>query len=227
MSRSKVRMFRGAQTRNWAIVISIAWLTALSSSATIVNETFDAGTIGWTTSGDVGGTTDAYLGDTNTDYSLLYQGFAIAPGTYRIEFDYLNVMSSEVPADLAAFPDVFFASLYFTNDLGTFDLAGNVYDDVDFLLDLDSTGAYNVAGTLSPSALGGNWTHFSYDFTNSYAYVIPLFELFDFNTITSDSQTRLDNVMICQTTQVVPEPATLTLSLLGLLGCVVTRRNKK
>lgn len=218
----------GTFTKQWALGLATACLAAFPAAATVVNGDFSSGLGSWTASGDVSAVTEATLGDNGEVYSYLYQAVALAPGQYRIEFDFQNLLSSDLAADPNAFPDAFFASLYFTNDLGTFDLAGGVFDDVAPLVDLESTGPVNVAGVLSPSVVGPGWTHFALDFTNSYSYVIPVFEMLDFNFASGDSSVSLDNVSIAQDPTVVPvpEPATLTLLGMGIAGCLVRRKRQ-
>ncbi|MBI2425203.1 MAG: hypothetical protein HYV27_20420 [Candidatus Hydrogenedentes bacterium] len=218
--------FPGTSIKHLALALVLAAFTAVPCSASVVNGAFDSGLSSWTASGDVTAATEAVLGDNGTDYSLLYQGVALAPGAYRIEFDFLNLLSGDLSVDPFAFPDTFFGSLFFTDDLGAFDLAGAVFDDVTPLLDLDASGASNVNGVLGASALGGNWTHFTLDFSSNYAYAIPVFELFDLNLATGDSQVWVDNVSITPSIPNLPEPATMTLSLMGLVACVATRMRK-
>lgn len=213
-----------ASTKRWALGLAVACFSAVPGYATVINGDFSTGLSDWTASGDVSATTEATLGDNGEIYSYLLQPVALANGQYRIEFDFLNLLSSDLTGDVNAFPDTFFASLFFTNDLPSFDLVGAVFDDVTPLMDLDASGALNVAGVLSPSVAGPNWTHFSFDFTNNYSYVIPVFELLDFNFVSADSVVSLDNVSITQPTGVVPEPATLTLMAMGLAGCIATRK---
>lgn len=200
-----------------------ALLVTTQASATVVNGNFDSGLSGWTVTGDVTATAEATLSDATDGYAALYQPLALAPGQYRIEFDVLGLLSSDLSADPNAFPDTLFASLYFINDLSSFDLAGAVFDDSAALLDLDASGPLYVAGTLSQSALGPDWMHLSFDFQNQYSYVVPVFELVDFNYLSGDSAASVDNVSITAT-GVVPEPSSLVVLALGVGGLFVRRR---
>ena len=119
-----------------------------------------------------------------------------------------------------------FATLYLTNDLGTFDINAPVGSSI-ALLDADHTGPYNSAGILSPSATKPNWIHFSLNLTTAdlagFSFGVIAFELFDFNFIASDSSFLVDNVMVSE----VPEPATLSLLGLGALFGARHRRKRK
>jgi hypothetical protein len=210
--------------RSWALGLAIVALASLPCDANLLNGTFDTDLNGWTIVGDVTAGPEASVGDAGFDYSLLYQGLPLTPGQYRLEFDFLNLLSGDLSASPSAFPDTFYASLFFIDVLGNFDLPNGVFDDVSALVDLDSAGPFNVAGTLGTSALGGNWIHFTYDFVNAYNYAIPAFELLDFNGITNDSLVQVDNVSVLPQTSVVPEPATIALLFMGLVGGVATRK---
>ena len=61
------------------------------------------------------------------------------------------------------------------------------------------------------------------NFYNAYNYVIPTFELYDFNFADGDSKVFIDNVQI----NPVPEPATFLLLASGLAGLGGFLRKRK
>ncbi len=199
----------------------------------IVNGDFSSGLSGWTQGGDVSvnSSGEAVLSDENNWYSWLYQGAALSPSTYTIEFDFQNNLSGVIPDDPPwAFFDTFYASLYFTDDMASFDLTASVYDEAHSLFNMDYNGVFDddfnpgtTNGTLSSSSKGDDWTHFSFTFQTSYAYAIPVFELYDYNYLFGDSQVLIDNVSIAP----VPEPATILLLGTGLVGLVSIRRRRR
>lgn len=195
--------------------------------ATVVNGDFSSGLADWTTIGDVTGVSDAVLGDDGADYSHLYHGVLLAAGSWRLEFDVLNLLSSDLPSGPFAFPDAFFASLFFVNDLSTFNLTGAVFDGVIPLFDMDFGGPFGVTGSLGPSPLGGGWLHYSLDFVNLYSYIVPAFELFNENTFPSDSTVRIDNVTLTPQTSVIPEPSTFALCGVGLVSFLFFQRTRR
>lgn len=69
-----------------------------------------------------------------------------------------------------------------------------------------------------------DWTHVSLGFQNSFAYVIPTFELFEQNIVDADSTGCIDNVSI--QVSAVPESGTLLLLSSGLGGLLVLRRRR-
>lgn len=186
------------------------------AGAAFDNSDFSNGLTSWTTSGDVTVASQAaVLGDAVPDSSL-YQGAEWLPASVTIQFDFSNVLSPAVPQ--GTFPDVFFASLYFINDLNQFDLQNHVFDDAVGLFDLDSGGVYNLnpGGLLSASPLGPEWLRFTATLPNSYGYVIPVFELSDQNFVVGDSRVLVDNVTLA-----IPEPASGMLATAAFLAVSV------
>ena len=96
------KMSCAMSAKRGAITLAIVCLTGLPCGASVMNGNFDMGLTGWTTEGDVEGVMDASLGDDGTDYSALYQAVALAAGSCRIEFDFLNLISPDLPADVSA-----------------------------------------------------------------------------------------------------------------------------
>jgi len=201
----------------------------LAQADSVFTDNFDAGDLtGWTTEGvdtplgDVSAATGvAVLGDSTDWYSALYRGIPLDTGAYVLEFDVLNGLS---PNDGGGFYDTFFASLYFIDDLSQFDLATPVFDDVVplFSMDMGTRGSFfDVFFDVRLSDLGPGWTRVTYAFENTHNYVIPTFELFDFNYVPGDSTVGIDNLSI--TPAPVPEPATLTMVGLGLGGMALCR----
>ncbi len=182
------------------------------SGNAINNGMFDSGLTSWTGTGSVSVVSaEAILGDAGASDPVLFQLVPLASGTYTIEFDFQSGLSSNV--NIGTFPDTFFASLYFTDTPGSFDIGSGAFDASLGLLDLDYNGSFNSAGTISPSGKGGSWQHFSATFVNANGFVAATFELADLNGTDDDSQTLIDNVSIA----VIPEPSTLLLAVSGVL----------
>ena len=207
----------------WALCFigTVAWVCAGGAHADLINGDFSSGLTGWTTEGDVVVESGAASIGDEDPYSLLYQGVALAPGLYELEFDFSNLLSDYVPpSGPVTFPDIHFASLYFINDLSQFDLNTLSFDDAAALFDMDYTGPYNVQGVISASPLGQAWSHFTMTFDNNCAYAIPTFELLDFNLVSGDSEVLIDNVSVA----IVPEPSTVLLLSIGLATGLLRRR---
>ena len=200
----------------FAVVLALGLCCAGIGSATPVNGDFSSGLTAWTAQGDVAVESEAaVLGDDAEWYSLMYQGVALAPGAYELEFDFLNLLSAEVP-NFALGPDYFVAGLYFTNDLASFDLMTGAYDAAMMLMDMDYSGVLNSNGAVSPVAGVTDWSRYSIVFDTTYAYVVPVFEFYDFNFVDNDSAISLDNVAIRPVEAVIPEPATVLILACGL-----------
>ncbi len=194
------------------IYLSAVVVIALSSTRALAfpsNGDFSDGLNHWTTRGNVVESGEhAVLGDTGASHSVLHQGGAWMLKLLTFDLDIRNLLAETVPVGL--FADGFFASLYFTDDLASFDPDNGGYDRVVPLFDMDASGIYNSAGTVGDSAKGPDWQHVSVSLENQHAYAIPVFELYDLNQVGGDSLVFLDNITI------VPEPGTLGLFGSGL-----------
>ncbi|MBN1627718.1 MAG: PEP-CTERM sorting domain-containing protein [Deltaproteobacteria bacterium] len=209
----------------------LVFLLFNTSYADIINGDFSSGLDGWTGYGDVSAVTDtdtsnsyAVIGDNNYIWSYLYKPTNLEPTNYyTIEFDFANELSNVPYDDDPAFLDTFYASLYFINDISQFDLFFSFKDSLP-LAEMDAYGVFNdFGGNIGPSSKGEGWQHYSISFYNEYDYVIPTFELIDWNWKNDDSHVFIDNVSI----NPVPEPATLFLLGPGLAGLGVFSRKRK
>lgn len=214
MTRSMLRI--------WVGIAAAAALAVGSARADLINGDFSSGLDGWSVIGDVSGVAGTADISDNEYYSALYQALGVTDGSYVLEFDFYSGISDEVPD--FTFPDVFFASLYFIDDLGAFDLETASYDDALALFDLDYSGVSNLTGEVV--MIGQGWYHFTLAFDTTYAYVIPAFELLNQNDPNAnlllglDSDVYIDNVSIVP--GVIPEPSTFV--LVGIGGAMFALR---
>lgn len=200
-------------------------LLPLATASAVILEDFATGLGGWQVSGDVLEESGvAVLGDDGAYYSSLYRETVLGVEDFTFEFDFLNGLSSDTSI---GFPDTFYGTLYFVNDISTFDLNTLSFDDALATLSVDYSGLFENHGTIEASALGGNWLHFSMHFSNTHNYVIPTFEFFDFNFLDGDSTFAIDNVSITEADPVpIPEPATITILAAGLAGLAFRKRRE-
>ena len=226
--------------RLWMGVCTLLVLHGVAE-ASLTNGDFSSGLDDWYVDGNV--TADfgaASLTDVDAIYSGLYQDAALLPGTYTLQFDLWMDLSPDLPDDGFAFYDMFAVSLYLFSDtalvsdfaeFGTFLESGSWTgpdpDEALALLSADTTGVYENLGSLTSLATDPDWWHFEYTFSTPYTCAVPVFELFDLNTISDDSQVLIDNVRL--DTAVVPEPGTASLLGIGILVRVVAgmRRNRR
>jgi len=161
------------------------------------------------------------FGDNGEVWSYLYSFNPLSPGMYNIDFDFKNDLSVVPHPDYGlAFVDTFYATLLFRDDK-TLPNCDDCYESMP-MFDLDAGGIFNNFGTISPSTEGDDWLHFRMAFENMYAYVIPGFDLLDWNCIDDDSQVQMANVCISQ----IPIPSALLLLGSGLIGIIGLLRQR-
>ena len=165
------------------------------------------------------------FGDNGEIWSYLYSFNPLGPGMYTIDFDILNNLSdasAPPPAPPFAFLDTFYATLLFMENK-TFPDCHDCYESMP-MFDMDAGGIFNSFGTVSQSSEGPDWLHFNMTFQNTHAYIVPGFELIDWNCIDDDSQVQIANVCISQ----IPIPSAFLLLASGLAGIVglLQRREK-
>lgn len=172
---------------------------------------FSEGLTGWTAMGNVAEVNQAaLLGDAQSDHSILYRAAEWDQPTFTIELEVRDVLSETVNPQ--AFADAFFASVYFVDDLGTFDLATLSYDHALPLFTADSEQGLRLHnGVIGPGDLGAGWQRYQAQLPGDYRYIVPVFELLNYNLTQGDSIVLIDNVAI------IPEPPSAVLLVFGAL----------
>lgn len=198
-------------------VFSLFGLLGSPAHAIIVGSDFETDLTGWTHEGDVAfGDGSVRIGEGAGGYASFWRAFELLPARpHTLCFDLAPLM--QFTDEFGTFPDTFFASLYFVNDLADFDLATGRFDDSLELLDADYEGIRLGDGSVMPG--DGSVVPFErwcIDFVTRFRYVIPVFELID-GDFTENSSVRLDNVFLTTEDEpVIPEPAHLVALGLGL-----------
>lgn len=205
-------------------ILTFFLLATQIAVAGVINGDFSSNLDNWVNSNVTVTSGAADVSDGSGLDSSLFQGVSLSPGQYALDFDFLNQLSVDAPS--GSFLDPFFASLYFINDIKSFDLGNQVFDNVQPLFDLDANGTTLYGGSVSPSPLGNGWLHFSTVFNNTFNYAIPTFELFNLNSIANDSRVLIDHVAITATpVHTVPEAETLTLLMSAISMLWVGRKH--
>ena len=207
--------------------------TSGANASVIVSEGFESGTLasfvssGGVTVGDLSGNSVVEMTDYEYDFSnpvdtTLSQSFLSGAGSYTFSFEYNANIAQPIGA--FDFPDVFQASIYFTNDIDSFDIfdAGS-YEVLD-LFSLDSLGLTSVDADVAIGN-GGIGNQVSIDFVTEFSYVIPYFSLLEIDYIAENSTVYLDNLVLEKNPIVVPEPGVLWLFLVGIAGLAMSRFN--
>jgi len=181
------------------LFIALPAILLLHSTAAsdIPNGDFSSGLDQWNGEGTVVAQNNEALFRDQVPVTRLWTAYHFAgPGFFS--FDFNAIMSTNVPP--AAGPDVFFVTLYFVNDLDTFDLLTGQFDEALPLLDIDRDGANPTEGLVEASiAKPAGWSLYSTFIETTHRYVIPVFEFFNDNLATNDSEIRIDNVSLLST----------------------------
>lgn len=206
------------------VVFSLLGLLISPAHAIVVGSDFETDLTGWTQEGDVAfGDGSVRIGDGAGGYASFWRAFELLPARpHTLCFDLAPLM--QYTDEFGTFPDTFFASLYFVNDLADFDLATGQNIPSRALLDADFEGVRLGDGSVVPG--DGSVVPFErwcIDFVTRFRYVIPVFELID-GDFTENSSVRLDNVFLTTADEpVIPEPAHLVALGLGLTALLRRR----
>jgi hypothetical protein len=182
---------------NVLFILPAVVLLRLSAASDIPNGDFSSGLDQWNGEGTVVAQNNEALFRDQVPVSRLWTAYNFSgPGLFS--FDFSSILSTNVPP--AAGPDVFFVTLYFVNDLDTFDLLTGQFDEAQPLLDIDRAGPAPTVGVVESSvAKPSGWSLYSTFIDTAYRFVIPVFEFFNDNLATNDSEIRIDNVSLLST----------------------------
>lgn len=185
--------------------------------AGVMNGDFSSGLMSWETEGSVIVTSEgALLADDTVTYSNLFQPVNEGPGRYELAFEFRSDLGAPNPP-VSDFSDLGFVSIYFVDDIVTFELTefAASFDTGTAVLDVDDTGVTfaNSAASIGYSPQGGEWARLTMLFDSSHQWIIPAFELFEFNFQDNDSTFFVNNVTLEK--QTVPAPPTWALCVIG------------
>jgi hypothetical protein len=132
-------------------------------------------------------------------------------------------VSEEVPD--FAFPDATFVSAILSDEQVSDPIAPPASSSTLPLMDAYGASVEDVwDGSITSSSKGQGWEHYSVVVLINTNYFVPVFDLLDSNYIFADSMFLVDNVSLSASAE-IPEPSTLLLSLLGLSGLAMRKRN--
>lgn len=190
----RVAKKEGRVNRTIWVAVSLGLLSA-SLCVAIDNGGFDSGLTAWKAAWHVSAPSgEAVLSDGRDTHAFLFQSVPGLSGQVTVTFDFLNALSSTVPA--GAFRDSFYVSAYQVDTKSYFVLEHDRFNASRGLMDLDAGGPFDVNGNVGASPKGGEWLRFEGTFTVSHPHVVLVFELHNLNLAAGDSSVRIDNVRI-------------------------------
>lgn len=200
---------------------------------TLFEEDFEGGLGTWGHSSGVSIGTDS-PSDGNTadivdteDSNYLYYSINLGIGTFTLDFDFLNAISSGISYEGSL--DTVFVGLRYTND-DTYDLSSSYHDPLSLYYSEPATPYEdNFGGTITPNTtIGGDWQHYSTTFTSYDQYTVLTVFVDGYNGTAEDSLFRIDNIVITgDSVTPVPEPATGIVFGLGALGLCLSSRIRR
>jgi len=136
-----------------SVSVLLLWIVCTARGDFSVYWDFSDGLSGWTWDGNASSVDGrAVLADGDASQSVLYRGAVWNDTMLQLKFDLQEYLA---PTPVSPFPDSAFVSLYFTDDMVTFDL-GDPPLTATALIDIQS-GNYTVhRGSLGPGPEGSD-----------------------------------------------------------------------